>query len=300
MFLWVVFGFGCETIVEIDIPVEAPSLVINSTLSDKEYFKANISESKHILDGSDVYKKVQGATVEIYEDGNLLTLLADSLEGNYISNSYKPVRGKMYEIVVSKNGFETASANVLMPLDTAIILGVKIDTVVESEFGYTSYYLRFSVEIKDNPEQENFYDISIYQKSHSVRYDYTVDPPEIIDTVYYYNKLYIQSRDPGLEEFQSFGQNIIFNDELFNGSTYRMNVLSSIRIDPSNPNENELSYFVELANTSESYYRYELSSQLQYWTEDNPFAQPVTVYNNIENGFGIFGAYNTAMYKVKK
>jgi uncharacterized protein DUF4249 len=297
----VTVGFGCETVIEIDIPVEPPSLVINSTLSDNDYIKAHISESKHILDGSDIYKTVQGATIEIYEEGNLLTTLPDSLEGNYISNTFKPVRGKMYEIIVAKTGFKTATAKVLIPLDTVEILSVKVDTIVENDFGYTSYYLRFSVEFEDDIAMDNYYDIAIYREGYAQRYDHSVDPPVYLDSIYFYQKRYIQSRDPSLEEFQSYGESILLNDELFNGNKVHINVLLRTWIDYENPNPEQIeyTYYVEIANTSYSYYQYELSSQLQYWTSDNPFAQPVTVYNNIENGFGVFGAYNTAVFKVE-
>ncbi|MCF6353143.1 MAG: DUF4249 domain-containing protein [Cyclobacteriaceae bacterium] len=288
-------GFGCETIVDIEVPRNPPSLVINSTLSDDAFIKVHVSQSQYILESGD-YKMITGAIVEIFEEGTLVETLPDSLEGYYISANYIPKRGKTYTIKVAKNGFETATAEALMPLDTANILSVKMDTVRESIDGYTSSYLRFSVEIKDDKAYDNFYNISVYLGGYFKRYDYSVDPPVLIDSLYSYQKLYLQSRDPSLEDFQSYGQNILFNDELFNGSTYKMNVLSSRW---GSPDENQYTYFVALANTSESYYRYELSSQLQYWVDGDPFAQPVTVYNNIENGFGIFSAFNTAVFKVE-
>ncbi|MCF6352609.1 MAG: DUF4249 domain-containing protein [Cyclobacteriaceae bacterium] len=292
------FFLGCETIVDIEVPRDPPSLVINSTLSDEEFIKVHISQSQYILEPGD-YKMITGAVVELFEDGSLIETLPDSLGGYYISATYTPRQGKIYTIKVAKNGFETATAEVLMPLDTATILSVKTDTIRENIDGYTSFYLRFSVEIKDDKAYDNFYDISVYRGGYFERYDYSVDPPVLIDSLYSYQKLYLQSRDPGLEDFQSYGQNILFNDELFNGSTYKMNVLSSIWIDSDYPDENQYTYFVTVKNTSDSYYLYELSSQLQYWVDGDPFAQPVTVYNNIENGFGIFSAYNTAVFKVE-
>ncbi len=291
-------SFGCETIVDIEVPRDPPSLVINSTLSDDEFIKVHISQSQYILESGD-YKMITGAVVEIFEEGTLVETLPDSLGGYYISATYTPKRGKTYSIKVSKNGFETATAEVLMPLDTANILSVKMDTVRENIDGYVSHYLRFSIEIKDDKAYDNFYDISVYRGGYFKRYDHSVDPPVLIDSLYSYQKLYLQSRDPSLEDFQSYGQDILFNDQLFNGSTYKMNVLSSIWIDSEYPDENQYTYFVMLRNTSNSYYLYKISSQLQYWTEEDPFAQPVTVYNNIENGFGIFGALNTAVYKVE-
>ena len=291
---------ACETIVEIEIPLDSPSFVVNSTLVDNEFIQVSLSESQHILDASD-YITISGATVEIYENDILLETLPDSLSGKYISNINKAKSGSNYKIKVDKTGFETASSEVLIPLDTAQIVSIKMDTVVENEFGYTSHYLRFSVEIEDKGAIDNYYEISLYQKYYHQRYDYSVDPPVYIDSVLVYQKQYIQSRDPSLEEFQNWGESIVFNDELFNGSTYRMNVLMPTWVDfeSEQPLDYKVDFYIELANTSESYYNYELSSQLQYWTEDNPFAQPVTVYNNIENGFGVFGAYNTAVVKVE-
>lgn len=294
------FFLSCETIVDINIPVEPPSIVLNCTLSDKEYIKVNLTQSQHILDNTD-YQPVSGATVEIYEDGKLLTQLPDSLGGNYISAEHIPSRGKTYSIKASKPGFETATSEVLLPLDTVNILNVKMDTLIENEFGYTSYYLRINIEFEDAAAMDNYYQIAVYHTGYYQRYDHSVDPPAYIDSIYFINKMFLQSRDPSLEEFQSYGQNILINDGLFNGKTYNIRVLMPFWVDLDSPlpEENDYNYFIEIANTSESYYYYKLSSQLQYWNSDNPFAQPVTVYNNIENGFGVFGAYNTSIVKVE-
>ena len=45
---------------------------------------------------------------------------------------------------------------------------------------------------------------------------------------------------------------------------------------------------IYLHNISKSYYYYRTSLELYQNTSGNPFAQPVQVYSNIENGFGIF------------
>lgn len=290
---------SCETVVDINIPVEPPLLVINSSLGDGEFIKVNVSQSQHILDSHD-YKKVVGATVEIYENNQLLTTLPDSADGNYISATFKPIRGKMYGVKVSKTGFETVNAEVLLPLDTAEILQVKLDTVEVNEFDYSYETIRFSVDINDNGANKNFYEIAIYMEYYNYMYDYDVVPPVVLDSFQVIERLYIQSLDPSLEGYQSYGQSIIFNDELFNGHKYTMRVLSnSFFYFGGDDYKFEPTLYVVLNNTSESYYLYGLSSQLQNWTTGDPFAQPVTVYNNIENGFGILGAYNTSVVKVE-
>ena len=282
--------FGCETIVDIEIPVEPPKLVVNSTLHPEGYFKVNVTQSRHIL-ASDNYLIVPGARVEVYEDGNLLTVLPDSANGNYISATYKPQPGKTYELRVSKAGFVAAYAAVTVPAATARVMSVALDTIELNDYGFAIPYLRFNVAIDDDGQTENFYQITVFREAYSYEMDYTTTPPTKLDSTLYIEKLYIESRDPGLEDYQDYGKAILFSDKLFNGQLYEMKVLSQIYHEDA-PDAYPPKYYVVVANTSESYYLYELSAKLQYWNEGDPFAQPVIVYNNITNGYGILGAYN--------
>jgi hypothetical protein len=49
---------------------------------------------------------------------------------------------------------------------------------------------------------------------------------------------------------------------------------------------------VSLMSLSEDYFKYKLSLEKYQETAGDPFAQPVQVYSNVENGFGIFGGYS--------
>jgi len=48
-----------------------------------------------------------------------------------------------------------------------------------------------------------------------------------------------------------------------------------------------------LSSVSEDYYKYNVTLAKYEQTQGDPFAQPVQVYSNIENGFGIFGGYSS-------
>ena len=74
-----------------------------------------------------------------------------------------------------------------------------------------------------------------------------------------------------------------------------MKVTSSYYPDLSGDTKNQPKYIVILRNTSKSYYLYQQSVKLYYWVDEDPFAQPVQIYNNINNGFGIFSSYNDKM-----
>ena len=49
---------------------------------------------------------------------------------------------------------------------------------------------------------------------------------------------------------------------------------------------------VLLRTTTEEYYNYNYTRDLQASVESNPFAQPVQVFDNIEGGLGIFAGYS--------
>ena len=285
----------CKTVIDINIPEEPPELVINSTLIAGEYFKVNLSQSQHILNEKD-FEPVSGATVDIYENGTFLTTLPDSAKGNYISATYKPQKGGNYKITVSKKGFKDASAQVIIPLHSPSVKDVKLDTIEVIEVDKTVTYLRFDIELKDNINTENYYDISIVKTSWYYDYNNNLIPPALIDSGFVTSQLFLETKDLGLEEFQSYGQHIIFNDNLFNGKTYHINILSDLYNEDAGMYDEagKTTFSIKVANTSQSYYLYEISTMLQNWTQGDLLAEPVQVYNNINNGYGVFGAINAS------
>jgi hypothetical protein len=84
---------------------------------------------------------------------------------------------------------------------------------------------------------------------------------------------------------------VFFDDRFFDGSEYTLELAwldsEGIHIPPDG-----YTFQVNLWSVSEEYYKYRLTLQKQKDQMKDPFAQPVQVYNNIENGFGAFGAYS--------
>ena len=297
-FLVSIVFISCETVIDVDIPTEPAKLVINSTLIPGQPFRVNLSTSQHILDDSD-YKNITGAEIKIYEDGQLLTTLPDSAKGNYISGSFMPKIGRKYRIEAGKNGFETVTAEERLPEKSARIVSVKVDTVETNDFGYIQKRLEFDIEIEDGNE-ENYYEIIIARTNVWQRYDNIVGPPLVVDTISSKDLEYLESDNASLEEFQNYGQSIYFDDGLFNGKKYHITVSAQYRSNSGWEGILEDYYEIYLRNTSEAYYLYKRSTELQNWTEDDPFAQPVQVYNNINNGYGIFAGYNNeTVYKIE-
>ena len=97
--------------------------------------------------------------------------------------------------------------------------------------------------------------------------------------------------NPFMDETSYSGDDALFSDILFNGETKQIEF--TIFLGKIDEGEDVLSSLkVELRNVSESYYYYYRSVDLHQMNEGNPFAEPVQVYSNVENGLGIFTAYN--------
>jgi Domain of unknown function (DUF4249) len=56
---------------------------------------------------------------------------------------------------------------------------------------------------------------------------------------------------------------------------------------------------MELRAITPEYYRYYKSQELYADAQGNPFAEPITVYTNIREGYGIFAAYSPALRAVQ-
>lgn len=50
-----------------------------------------------------------------------------------------------------------------------------------------------------------------------------------------------------------------------------------------------------LLEVDENYYKYHASLKEYYSLRDNPFAEPFTIFNNVEGGFGVMGCYTILM-----
>ena len=56
--------------------------------------------------------------------------------------------------------------------------------------------------------------------------------------------------------------------------------------------------FVQLKSVSEDYFNYFNTVSLQSWTSGDPFSEPVQVYSNVQDGFGIFAGYQSSWHKI--
>lgn len=269
--------FACETTIEVELPQEPSRLVVNCILNQDSIITASVTRSE-MVDERVTDWAISGATVELFKNGSLLETLDESSlnSGQYISTVI-PENTANYSIKVSKEGYDQVEGS------TYFAEPIEIEKVeyTKTKVAYDSL-LRFDLTFTDPVNTTDFYTIEVYERF--AYYDSWLG-----DTVYTYSRLYLyDTYDVVFETNYPNGElGTFFEDELFNGKTYTVGF--AVYWDQFF-NETDVQYELVLGRTDEAHYNYNRSFTYYLSSYYDPFSEPVQVYSNIENGYGVLGS----------
>lgn len=259
---------GCQLVVDFDIPVDKPKLVLNAIVNPDSTWKVSVSQSRHILDRFPSADVPNANVILMDENENLLGYLQQEKPGEYGSDS-KPQVNTKYKLKVEVPGYETLLAQTTIPQPIPVT-AIKIDTVLKDWYSEVTAELTFT-----DPPEKNYY--QVYWAA-EVSVQSGTSTGEKTDTITYLFPLYLPQT-----EFEE--SSAVFNDTKFNNTTTKIKVqLNHLAFGTI------IKHRIILFNLNEDYYNYELTRRLQERTSGDPFAQPVQVFTNITNGIGIFTA----------
>jgi hypothetical protein len=283
-YLWTtiaLLGGGCAEIVEVRIPDERPRLVLNSFFNPDSVWNAKITLSHHVL-FNDTLPYIENATVIVYDGAAAVDTMNYRGRGYYRSNTGRPKKNTRYSIRATVPGNNAVEANSWCPPVVPVMYSQLRKDLDQGGKPIHSFVLTLS-----DPPGNNFYEI-IATGEYLNR-----NPATGEEFIYRYNAT-IWSDDLALDsEKTTNNTGIIFSDVLFEGQPF------SIDLKVSTHNWELLSgskLHIALRSVSEDYYRYKITSLLQDYTRDDPETQPVRVYNNIEDGLGIFAGYSQSLF----
>jgi len=302
----IIFIIACEQVVEIDIPEHDSQLVLSS------FYKAGdtkvtafLTKSLSVLDSENT-DDVWDATVKLYENDVFLGDLEVGLDttyrsyatatdslGNYIFEDIidqitqlyllklsAPLEmGKTYKITAEATGYETISATQKLP-SPPDILNVSYEPM--SGIGMEGYLMdAYNVVIQDIPNQDNYFEFRVFSKG---KFSGNILNGE-------WHTEWTESLTPGVETGIS-GVSLI-KDDLFDADTYNVKILAW-------PEDSTYNYLkVEVNMISRDKYLFSKSMPAYYNAEGNPFAEPVIVHSNVENGQGIFSLQNSTEWIIE-
>lgn len=300
IFVSMIFFLACTKEVEIDLPKQPNQMVVYSILSPIVFplpknLNLKLTYSKEISDSTN--NMISDALVLYYINNQLKDTVefVDSL-GVYplLQNmSDYPVAGDKCAIRIIKEGFEPVYSEAIIPSKVMITDSVNITQIAYiDDLGFA--HSKASLTFIDPVDEVNYYEIAVTQT-----YNSNSDNPEhffelntndeIITTQSYYPSAFLLDL--------KYPKYLLFTDETFNGEEHTVDFFYL----PPQASEDYLfiinhNLSFHLRNVSEDYYKYKttLIQSKNNNTEDILYGmgEPINVYSNIENGYGIFGAYN--------
>ncbi|MBT7464584.1 MAG: DUF4249 domain-containing protein [Bacteroidetes bacterium] len=294
-----VFSFvACETTEKIDdFPLRPSQLVVNCFFSEGNIWEFQVSKSLSVLDNADL-KYIDNATIKLFRDDLLIETLVDQdPDGWYRTSSNLPEADHKYSIEVSSPDFEKVLLSEDIAPQEVPISDVSIiikDSSFQKWIDYEGreYYGgnvegSFNILFSDPANIENYYSLSVFYLD-SV-YDYE-DPSEIQIQK---RLLYISSDDSAIENDEDSYNQLLLRDVLFNGQDYQL------KVDFNDWNSRKgREYYVELTSLQRAGYFYKKSIDDYSSAANDPFAEPVQIFCNIKNGYGIFSGFFTTVFGV--
>ncbi len=287
---------ACEKNVFFDVDTKENLLVVNSVIQPDSNATARITLSADPLAIDYEFNPVEDAVVHIFNNDVLAGDFIHDGDGNY---SFDPAilnaqPGDKLRLEISAPGRTSVNATTTIPALVPIESVEITDTIFEAvSYSYIdslgNYYTvdtvvpHYELQLKFNDlPGDDFYALEIrYEDAFSdVGACFTTDDPVFtIDGSYGFDP------EDGDGKVTICGE-VYFTDATFDNSEKLMTVSvleisTEFILDPK--------FIFTLSHISKDYYSYNASIQLQYQHEGDPFSEPAPVYNNIVNGFGIFG-----------
>ncbi|SHF67395.1 protein of unknown function [Mariniphaga anaerophila] len=240
--------------------------------------------------------------------------------GYYYEPDLEVKEGATYRLEVSHEGFSPVSCETTVPIPVELGNFVGQLEKAPQQYSNNTYEAKMNLEIVDPVDEDNYYRIGIskergielyFRKKGGYYYDYSgygggygggeVDPESVTptDTIVEEAEFsnYIYSTDPVLSAYRN--ADIIgttddaiglFSDELFSKEVYNLSFYALTRKKTffEYGEYFKVSAFVQCL--SKELFLYSRSFDQHSMVSDNPFAEPVPVYSNIEGGLGIFGS----------
>lgn len=275
-------GAACEKPITVEVPAHERQIVTQALASPDSVWRVIVSSSVGFQDNVAPFP-LTDATVEVREGGELVAWLQHTEHGVYKTSLAKPVSGSTYSLHVSAPGYEAVTSSITIP-EMAVSPRVTVDGAIDSD---GSPFLNVAVDITDQPQVRNYYamDVVIVENRMVDGEERQVQSPYFFET-----SDVVLLGFSALDEVETYNIRY-FQDDLFDGESETINIRV---LDPEFVFfEEGVDYAVVLRFyvTDESYFRFFKTAELQQETEDNPFGEPVRVFSNMSNGFGIFAGY---------
>lgn len=277
-----------DSIIDVEVPEHESQLTVTAHLFDgNPDQRIFVNQSRGILDSAEI-KPVTNVVADLYEGDNLIanflfTPYEDRGErGRYLSDSISFVSGASYTLKMQSEEFGNIESTQITPTK------VKINAATYEKEGTIDRYGErvdeISIEFDDPQGEKNYYAVFV-----SGAYLFENNDTSFIIPNW---GLYDTPVDPIIEEASGI---LLFSDATLDGKNYTLRFGTFAEDTRSYPTINGeriegklLGLTVSLLSVSQDYYSFWKSMETFEANQDNFFAEPTNVYENIQGGIGIF------------
>jgi hypothetical protein len=294
---------GCSKEITLRNSDPESKLVLNCILIADEPIVANVSHTANVTYNESMY--VNNAIVELWTGNTFIEEMKYTKDGEY-TTQVRAKEGMSYTLKARVQGYEQVEGTDSVPKSARII-----DSKYEKgdhpyiSAGELEYYADYSIVFNDDPKCVNFYEVLFAFQMKDTDSTYFISLPSVCripDPVI---------DDEGLINF--FPETYIFSDQRNNGSGFNIEMSFSASSSSSftKPliNGNDGSYTI-LRTISKNYYvflkswyihRYnlQLSSSITEMIYEGLTGNPIPLYTNVKNGYGIVVAYSQTFLKTE-
>lgn len=289
---------SCEEPLELDdLPQLEPKLVVISNFSEGQAIIVSVAKSQ-LIGEVDPEEYLTNAEVDLFWDNTHLERLRlvipkdDKYPPYYKSWDNKPIAGVEYTIKVSVDGFQPVMARSSVPPSVKITNFDLENLVTETLLDgiYSRNHFSASVDFDDPSTAKNYYHLNIRQQINNFVLEGN-------DTMITKSTLQSVRFDPisnqnGISAHLNGG--LLFEDK---PGKEPLDISFAVDIDTRSQMLGKT--YVELRTLSKEYYLYYTSLSRSEGSNPNPINDPVIVYENIENGYGIFAGYSNSLDSVQ-
>jgi hypothetical protein len=320
----IVMGSSCTKEIEFNANLLEPKLVVNALCNLDSILEVEVSANKPIPGFETKFQLITDASVKLFVDGTETDQLvyksligSDNQTALYVSKT-KVESGKLYKLEVGHKDFKKTATGEMILGKQVPVINVTTEPIVNTDLNSGNQQkIKASLKFSDPADEENYYRLEIGYRigesfSHPVSNGDTVNYVQVMD--YSFNYTGIESDDPVFSSndnademlFESSNSGFtLFSDELFNGKTYDLTFFlnQSILYDIQKLDFAKGDFYIitfQLQNLTKDAYYYFKSVGSFGWYSEGLFSEPVQVYNNINNGLGIFGGYSSSIFKLQK
>jgi len=290
----IIFLSSCQKALEIDYPKLEPKLVVNCLFTPDSLFTLHLSVTTSTYDSSLTF--VEDANCSIWNNDKLLDNLIYTENGTYIS-TIKPETNVEYTLKISHQKYGNIQAKSYCPQKASIDSVYDQINVYPVEGNINMDNLMYSVlylNFEDKLKMPQYYFVSLKYRNYP--------PNEGERWTLHYLKSYdaIIKNEQILEYEPKF---LVFSSSLFTKQNINLEILfihNSGTFKKNLKNVKGFNYphqlFYKFGTISENYYLYLKSLLKHKYNQNNDIflqiGDPVQMYTNIENGYGIFAGYN--------